>query len=112
MVVGCLMLLLLDQDDFLLLLHPLHGGGLLHLQDGHLVHVWPGKSALPSTLGPHWDDFSSSFGKASGWAPARLPGLLLLGVEHHCGHLKCENESLCSIKGIWVKIIQDELNCE
>ena len=33
---------------------------------GHFVIVQPGNIALPSTLGPHQDDFSSSFGKASG----------------------------------------------
>ena len=50
MVVDCLILLLLDHDDLLLLLHLALGGGLLHLLDGHLVHVWPGKGALPSTF--------------------------------------------------------------
>ena len=76
MVVGCLMLLLLDQDDFLLLLHPLHGGGLLHLQDGHLVHVWPGKSALPSTapLGPIGMTFRHPLGRLQ---VGHLPGFLV-----------------------------------
>ena len=84
----CLIYLLLDHDELLLLLHLAHGGGLLHLLDGHL-HVWPGKGSLPSNLEPHQDDFPSSFGKASGWAPAGLPGLLLLDVGHPAGHPSC-----------------------
>ena len=66
MVVDCLILLRLDHDDLILLLHSAHGGGLLHLLDGNLVHVWPVKDALPSTLEPHQDDLPSARGKDSG----------------------------------------------
>ena len=84
MVVDCLTLLWLLLDD---LLHLAHGGGLLLLLDCHMVHVWPGKGALPSTLLPRQDDFATSLGKVSGQAPARLPGLLLHDVGHLGGHL-------------------------
>ena len=79
MVVDCLALLwfLHDVGDLLPLLDHVHGGGLLQ-QDGHLVHVWPGYGALPSTPGSYQDDLASSLRRVLGQVPARPPELLLL----------------------------------
>ena len=79
MVEDCLALLwfLLDVGDLLPLLVHVHGGGLLQ-QDGHLVHVWPGYGALPSTPGSYQDDFASSLRGVLGQVPAGPLELLLL----------------------------------
>ena len=88
MVGDCLALLWLlpDVGDLLPLLGHIHGGGLLQ-QDGHLVHVWPGYGALPSTPGSYRDDLASSLRRVLGQVPDRLPEFLLLAAEHLGGQL-------------------------